>query len=87
MVDPNRSSVRLLNTWYPKSEHRGFEVLKYYWNHLINESVLCFLLCFLPCLYPPKYFNYSEKNFKLFNFKDEGEGGGSYYYIHSIEIE
>lgn len=48
--------------------------------------MFCFLLCFLPCLYPPKYFNYYEKNFKLF-FKDEWEGGGSYYYIHSIEIE
>lgn len=48
--------------------------------------MFCFLLCFLPCLYPPKYFNYSEKKCKLFNFKDEGEGGGSYY-IHSIEIE
>lgn len=50
--------------------------------------MFCFLLCFLSLsVSPPKYFNYSGKKCKLFNFKDEGEGGGSYYYIHLIEIE
>lgn len=50
---------------------------------------LCSVFCFVsfPVCIPQNTLNYSEKKCKLFNFKDEGEGGGSYYYIHSIEIE
>lgn len=49
---------------------------------------LCSVFCFVSfpvCI--PKYFNYSEKKCKLFNFKDEGEGGGGLLLYTFMQIE